>query len=94
MLTRTTIFLLAIRSSGVPGKIGVGKSQPSQNKADGLDVNIQVIGRDCVVQVLSDEGQSECVDQKPSRFDCKVHAVLLVVIGNSWLWGKHWYENV
>ena len=35
----------------------------------------------------------EYVDQGPLRFRCKVHVVLLVVIGNSWLLDKHWYEN-
>ena len=85
-LTRTSIFLLAIRSSGVPGKVDVRISQPSESESDCLNVNTQVIGNHSVVQVLSDEGQSEYVDQKPSHFDCKVHVVLLVVIGNSWLW--------
>ena len=83
-----------MHGSGAPKEIDVGGSQPSENKADGLAVNTQVIDLDFVALVLSDERQREYMDQMPSRFDCKVHVVLLVVIGNSWLWDKHWYGNI
>ena len=68
-------------------------SQSVTNNPDDLAGSVHVNGQGVVALGLSGERQPEYVDQRPLRFGCKVHVVLLVVIGNSWLWDKHWYEN-
>ena len=83
----------AMRGSVAPKNKDMVGSRSVKNNPDDLAGSIHVNGQGVVALALSGERQPEYVDQRPLRFGCKVHVVLLVVIGNSWLWDKHWYEN-
>ena len=55
--------------------------------------SIHVNDHNVVAPALSDKRRPEFVDPGPLHRGYKVHVVLLAVIGNSWLWDTHWYEN-
>ena len=83
----------AMRGSVVPKNDDRVGSRSSMQYPDDFAGSIHVNGQGVAALALSDEKRPECVDPRPLRCSCKVHVVLLVVIGNSWLWDKHWYEN-
>ena len=83
----------AKRGSVAPKNKDMIESRSVMNNPDNLAGGIHVNDQGVVALALSGERQSEYADQRPLRFGCTVHVVLLVVIGNSWLWDKHWYEN-
>ena len=70
----------------------IGSRSVMNNPVD-LAGSIHVNTQGVVALALSGERLPEYADQRPLRSGCKVHVVLLVVIGNSWPWDKYWCEN-
>ena len=82
-----------MRGSVVPKSDDRVRSQSIMQYPDDFTGNIHVNDQSVAALALSDEKRPEHVDPRPLHCSCRVHVALLVVIGNSWLWDKHWYEN-
>ena len=77
----------------VPKNVDKIRSRSFMRYQDSVTGSIHVNDHNVAALALSDEKRQECGDPRLLHWSCKVHVVLLVVIGNSWLWDKHRYEN-